>query len=90
MNYSKFNGKLIEDVAKFREDLSYYNNNYYEDEEGNIIHASSDDDNCTDYCFVTIEGNCKYIHEVFAESFASRGDIIEVFHNFLEETSNES
>ena len=83
MDYSKYNGKRIREVAKYRADLSSYNNNYYEDEEGNIIFARSDDDNYTDYCRVTLDGKLKHFHETFAESWTSEGSIIEVFDEFL-------
>ena len=88
MNYKKFNGKKIEEVAKRREDLSSYNHNYYEDGEGNIIYAWSDDVNYTDYTRVTITGDAldiKILHETFAESFCSCGDFIEVFEEFMKE-----
>jgi hypothetical protein len=85
MNYKKFNGKKIEDVAKHRKDISSYNNNYYEDAEGNIIYQWSDDDNYADYTRVTITGNSKILHETFAESFCSCGDILEVFDEFMNE-----
>ena len=53
MNFKKFNGKRIEEVANRLDDISYYNNNYYEDDEGNIIYAWSDDDNYTEYTRVS-------------------------------------
>ena len=85
MNYKKFNGKKIEDVAEHLKDISSYNHNYYKDDEGNIIYAWSDDDNYTDYTRVTITSVGKIYHETFAESFCSCDDIIEVFSNFLKE-----
>ena len=84
MNYKKFNGKRIEEVAKRREDLSSYNNNYYEDDEGNLIYQWSDDDNYSDYCRVTLDGRLKHFHETFAESFCSCGNIMEVFSEYLD------
>ena len=54
MDYKKFNGKRIEDVATRLEDISYYNNNYYKDDEGNIIYAWSDDVDYTEYTRVVI------------------------------------
>lgn len=86
MDYSKYNGKRIEEVAKHREDISSYNHNYYEDDEGNIIYARSDDDNYTDYTRVTFIGDAldvEIFHETFAESFCSRDDIMEVFEEFM-------
>ena len=83
MDYNKYNGKRIEEVAKHREDISSYNHNYYEDDEGNIIYAWSDDDNYTDYCRVTLDGKLKHFHEIFAESFCSEGDKMEVFSEFM-------
>ena len=88
MNYKKFNGKKIKDVAKHLKDISSYNHNYYEDAEGNIIYAWSDDDNYTDYTRVTITGDAldiKILHETFAESFCSCGDFMEVFEEFMKE-----
>ena len=85
MNYKKFNGKKIEDVAKHLKDISSYNHNYYEDDEGNIIYAWSDDDNYTDYTRVTIIETMKILHETFAESFCSCGDFMEVFEEFMKE-----
>ena len=85
MNYKKFNGKKIEDVAKHLKDISSYNHNYYEDAEGNIIYAEADDDNYTDYTRVTIVGDKKTLHETFAESFCSCGDFMEVFEEFMKE-----
>ena len=85
MNYKKFQGKRIEDVAKHLKDISSYNHNYYEDCEGNIIYAWSDDDNYTDYTRVTITSNAKILHETFAESFCSQDDIMIVFDEFLED-----
>lgn len=83
MNYKKFQGKNITEVAKHRADLSSYCNNYYEDEEGNIIFANSDDDNYTDYCLVTFDGRLKHFHKTFAESWTSSGNVMEVFTEFL-------
>lgn len=85
MNYKKFNGKRIDEVAKRRTDISSYNNNYYEDDEGNLIYQWSDDDNYADYCVVTFnEKGSKIYSEPFAESFCSCGNIMEVFSEFLE------
>lgn len=86
MNYAKFNGKRIEDVAKRLDDISYYNHNYYKDDEGNIIYAWSDDDNYTEYTRVTfsISDSKKQYHETFAESYTSCGDIIEVYKTYLD------
>lgn len=85
MNYKKFNGKRIEEIAKRRTDISSYNNNYYEDAEGNLIYQWSDDDNYSDYCVVTFnEKGCKIYSEPFAESFCSCGNTMEVFSEFLE------
>lgn len=86
MDYKKFNGKKIKEVAKRREDISSYNNNYYEDDEGNLIYQWSDDDNYSDYCLVTFdEKGRKFLHDSFAESFCSCGDIMEVFEDFMKE-----
>ena len=85
MDYKKFNGKKIEDVAKHLKDLSSYNHNYYEDDEGNLIYAWSDDDNYTDYTRVTLDGNRTIHHETFGESFCSCDDVIEVFEEFMKE-----
>ena len=84
MNYNKFNGKKIEDVAKHLEDISYYNNNYYEDDEGNIIYVRSDDINYTDYTRVTITDGKVQHFETFAESFTSSDDLIEVYSEYLD------
>ena len=84
MNYKKFNGKRIEEVAKRREDLSSYNNNYYEDDEGNLIYQWSDDDNYSDYCRVILdEKGRKCFQDTFAESFCSCGNIMEVFSEYM-------
>lgn len=88
MNYKKFNGKKIEEVAKYLKDISSYNHNYYEDDEGNIIYAWSDGINYTDYTRVTFIGDdldVEIFHETFAESFCSRGDVMEVFEEFMNE-----
>ena len=85
MDYKKFHGKRIEDIAKHLKDISSYNHNYYEDDEGNIILADSDDDNWTEYYRVTIEDGLQKYHEVFAESFCSEDDIMEVFEEFMED-----
>lgn len=86
MDYKKFNGKKIEEVAKRRDDISSYNNNYYEDAGGNLIYKWSDDDNYSDYCLVTFnEKGFKIFEEPFAESFCSTGDFVEVFEEFLNE-----
>lgn len=83
IDYRKFQGKHIEEVARYRKDLSSYCRNCYEDEEGDLIYAQSDDDNYTDYMEITItNGRMKY-GNTFAESFTSRGDIMEVFPEFL-------
>lgn len=83
MDYKKFNGKRIEEVAKRREDLSSYNHNFYEDDEGNIIYQWSDDDNYADYCLVIFHEKDKRFEEPFAESFCSCGNIIEVFDEYM-------
>jgi len=84
MNYSKFNGKRIEDVATLLNDISYYNNNYYKDDEGNIIYAWSDDVDYTEYTRVVISPEGKRAYSVtFAESYTSNDDIIEVFSEYL-------
>ena len=80
MDYKKFQGKKIEEVARYCKDISSYNNNYYEDDTGNLILARSDDDDYTGYTLVTVEGEV-----TFAESFCSQDDVIEVFNKFLEE-----
>lgn len=85
MNFKKFNGKRIEDVAKRLDDISYYNHNYYEDDEGNIIYAWSDDDNYTEYTRIIIsitDGKKEYL-ETFAESYTSENDIIRVFDCYM-------
>ena len=83
MDYGKYNGKRIEEVATHRKDLSSYCRNYYEDDEGGLIYAWSDDDNYTDYTEVTIiNGKFEY-GDTFAESFCSLGDVMEVFSEFL-------
>lgn len=82
MNYEKFDGKKIEEVATRREDLSSYNNNFYEDAEGNIIYVWSNDDNYSTYTRITFVGSLKRYNEIFAESFTSNDDIIEVFDEF--------
>ena len=82
MKYKKFQGKKIEEVAKYRKELSSYNKNYYEDEDGNLILAESDDDDSTYYSLVAVDVGAKV---TFAESFCSQDDIIEVFKEFLEE-----
>lgn len=83
MDYKKFQGKRIEEVATLRKDLSSYCYNYYEDAEGNVIFADSNDDNYTDYCLVTFDGKLKHFHTTFAESWTSEGDVIEVFPEFM-------
>lgn len=85
MNFKKFNGKKIEEVAKRLDDLSYYCNNYYEDDEGNIIYADSDDDNYTEYTRVTISDGKKQYHETFAESYTSENDIMIVYDGFMKD-----
>lgn len=82
MNYEKFDGKKIEEVATRREDLSSYNSNFYEDNEGNIIYVWSNDDNYSTYTRITFVGGLKRYNEIFAESFTSNDDIIEVFDEF--------
>lgn len=84
MDYRKFQGKRIEEVAKRREDLSSYCRNYYEDTEGNVILADSDDDNYTDYCLVTFDGRLKHFHKSFAESWSSNNDVMQVFSEFMQ------
>ena len=83
MDYRKFDGKRIEEVAKHRADLSNYCMNYYEDSEGNVILADADDDNYTDYCLVTFDGRLKHFHKSFAESWTSDGDVMKVFPEFM-------
>ena len=87
MNYKKFNGKKIEEVARHLKDISSYCHNYYEDDEGNIIYAWSDDDNYTDYTRATIIADNDSInyHETFAESFCTQDDIMAVFEEFMDE-----
>ncbi len=86
MKYKKFNGKRIEEVAKHRKDISFYCHNFYEDTEGNLIYQWSDDDGYADYCLVTFdEKGRKVLHDPFAESFCSYGNIIEVFEDFMNE-----
>ena len=83
MNYAKYNGKRIEEVATYRKDLSSYCRNYYEDEDGGLIYAWSDDDNYTDYTEVIVINNVFKWGETFAESFCSDGDIMQVFSDFM-------
>ena len=85
MDYKKFNGKRIEDVATRLEDISYYNNNYYKDDEGNIIYAWSDDIDYTEYTrvVITTEGKREY-SVTFAESYTANGDFMEVYSEYLE------
>ena len=85
IDFQKFNGKKIEEVAKHLEDISYYNNNYYEDDEGNIIYAWSDDDNYTEYTQVVIVDGKKQYLETFAESFTSNNDVMQVFDRYINE-----
>lgn len=86
MDYKKFNGKRIEDVATRLEDISYYNNNYYKDDEGNIIYAWSDDMDYTEYTrvVITTEGKREY-SVTFAESYTSNGDFMEVYSEYMNE-----
>ena len=86
MDYKKFNGKRIEDVATRLEDISYYNNNYYKDDEGNIIYAWSDDIDYTEYTrvIITTEGKREY-SVTFAESYTSNGDFMEVYSEYMDE-----
>ena len=86
MDYKKFNGKRIEDVATHLEDISYYNNNYYKDDEGNIIYAWSDDIDYTEYTrvVITTEGKREY-SVTFAESYTSNGDFMEVYSEYMNE-----
>ena len=86
MDYKKFNGKRIEDVATRLEDISYYNNNYYKDDEGNIIYAWSDDMDYTEYTrvIITTEGKREY-SVTFAESYTSNGDFMEVYSEYMNE-----
>ena len=86
MDYKKFNGKRIEDVATRLEDISYYNNNYYKDDEGNIIYAWSDDVDYTEYTrvIITTEGKREY-SVTFAESYTSIGDFMEVYSEYMNE-----
>lgn len=83
MNYSKYNGKRIEEVAKHRKDLSLYCKNYYEDDDGSLIYAWSDDDNYTIYREIKVINNVLELGETFAESFCSSGDTMEVFSKFM-------
>lgn len=86
MDYKKFNGKRIEDVATRLEDISYYNNNYYKDDEGNIIYAWSDDVDYTEYTRVVITAEGKREYSVtFAESYTSTGDFMEVYSEYMNE-----
>lgn len=86
MDYKKFNGKRIEDVATRLEDISYYNNNYYKDDEGNIIYAWSDDMDYTEYTRVVITAEGKREYSVtFAESYTSNGDFMEVYSEYMNE-----
>ena len=73
MNYIKFQGNRIEEVCTHSKEKSYYNHNYYIDDECNEIYVWSDDDNYSSYSFNGIE---------FAESFCSKGDIINVYSEF--------
>lgn len=78
--FKNFYGKRIEDVAKHREDLSYYNHNYYEDDFGNMIYVVSDDDNHNSY-FISTEGKNEYgedihIFHLFGESYENDDNII--------------
>ena len=86
MDYKKFNGKRIEDVATRLEDISYYNNNYYKDDEGNIIYAWSNDVDYTEYTrvVITTEGKREY-SVTFAESYTSNGDFMEVYSEYMNE-----
>ena len=83
MNYSKYNGKRIEEVATHREDLSSYCRNYYEDDDGGLIYAWSDDDDYTEYTEVIVINNKFEWGETFAESFTSEGEIMHVFDEYL-------
>ena len=83
MNYSKYNGKRIEEVAKHRKDLSSYCRNYYEDDEGSLIFVWSDDDNYSAYTEIKVINNVFELGETFAESFSSSGDVMEVFSKFM-------
>ena len=83
MNYKKFQGKRIEEVANHRKDLSCYCMNYYEDSEGNIILADSDSEDQTEYCLVIFDGERQHFHEPFAESYTSDNNIINVFPKFM-------
>ena len=86
MDYKKFNGKRIEDVATRLEDISYYNNNYYKDDEGNIIYAWSDDIDYTEYTRVVITAEGKREYSVtFAESYTSNGVFMEVYSEYMNE-----
>lgn len=83
MDYSKYDGKRIKEVASHREDLSSYCRNYYEDDDGGLIYAYSDDDNYTEYIEIIIINNTCEWGETFAESFTSEGDIMRVFPEFM-------
>ena len=83
--FEQFENKKIKDIAKHREDLSYYNHNYYEDIAGNMIYVVSDDDNHSVYFLSTErkDENGKDEHEffLFGESFASSIDIVRCCNN---------
>ena len=83
MDYSKYDGKRIEEVAAHREDLSSYCRNYYEDSDGGLIYAWSDDDNYTEYTEVIVINNTFEWGETFAESFCNEDDIMHVYSEFM-------
>ena len=83
MDYSKYHGKRIDEVATHRTDLSSYCRNYYEDEDGGLIYAWSDDDGYTEYTEVIVINHVFEWGETFAESFTSSGDTMEVFPEFM-------
>lgn len=83
MNYSKYNGKRIEEVAKHRKDLSLYCRNYYEDNEGGLIYVWSDDDNYSEYTEISVVNNVFELKRTFAESFTDNGDLMMVFSEFM-------
>lgn len=74
IDYKLFQGRIIEDIADYIPDKSHYCNNYYIDVLGNEIFAQNDDDNYTAYYYNGTQ---------FAESFTSKGDLIEVFDEYL-------
>lgn len=76
MDYSKFQGKRIEDICTHNREKSFYCHNYYTDDEGNEIFVWSDDDNVSIYY---------YDGTAFAESFFTWDEEINVYEEFLKE-----